>query len=49
MRWRAIVTYEDGSTAEHEFEEFADFGDWLERGPDWNEIQVIYLRKRSAS
>jgi hypothetical protein len=48
MRWRASVTYDDGTTGAFEFEEFFELGAWIEMGPDWGtirSIQIVYLRK----
>ncbi len=46
-RWRAIVTFDDGTFEVFTFEEFTELGVFLEAGRDWNEInviQIIYLR-----
>jgi hypothetical protein len=42
-RWKAIVTYIDNSVTEYDFEEFADLGQRIERGPNWNTIVEISI------
>jgi len=46
FRWRAMVSYRAKAgvvTVMHDFEEFAELGDLIERGPDWNTITGISI------
>lgn len=44
-RWRAEIHYFQDETPEvWGFDEFAEFGDIVEEGPDWNEIEKIEIR-----
>jgi hypothetical protein len=45
-RWQATVELDDGTTETFEFEEFSELEDLMKRGPDWNLIKAVYLRKK---
>lgn len=42
-RWRAAITYIDGSGIVFYFDEFVDLGAAIEGGPNWNLIGGISL------
>jgi hypothetical protein len=43
-RWRAAVTYKSGGTVFTDFEEFRDFGRWVECGPNFYSIAKIEIQ-----
>ena len=42
-RWRAVISYFDGSFDTAQFNEFDELGVEIERGPNWNLISLISL------
>ncbi len=47
FRWVATVTYRSKKgpiDVDHCFEELADLHSLIERGPDWNTIEEIFVR-----
>ena len=42
-RWRAVITYIDGSHDSRQFDEFHEFGNMIEHGPNWNLIGTISI------
>jgi len=41
-RWHASITYANGKMA-HDFEEFEQLGEIIERGPDFHQIKRITI------
>jgi len=42
-RWRAVITYFDGSHDIVQFDEFDELGGEIEHGPNWNLISLISI------
>jgi len=42
-RWRAVITYIDGSYDTVPFDEFSELSDSVEHGPNWNLIGLISI------
>lgn len=47
-RWSALIIYNDGSGETHSFDEFHEFGEVIEKGPNWNSIDKIHIAKEKG-
>lgn len=50
-RWKATISYEDGTLTFYMYDEFYELGEEIERGPDWNKINkivIVYTLKKDG-